>query len=268
MKKKKNTETAQYGAAEIKQAYFKNFRRGLEFAVVLHVVVLTGYLGISYFNDLNAADIKDKPKVIRKVDLSDISIPPSTNDNDKTIPKPDQEIVKPVKDLGALIPQPVAKDKADEMTIKTQKQLDEINTQVSREGDSVKYVADIGNNNITVMDDHVIKNSRDTRHDNPDVNYNSFEVEVVPECVNLGAVKNSMVYPQVAVESGIQGIVSIRVLVGTDGHVIQTGKITGPEVFYDEVREKAMNLEFTSGLQNGKAVKVWMTVPFSFTLKN
>jgi protein TonB len=77
-----------------------------------------------------------------------------------------------------------------------------------------------------------------------------------------------MVYPMVAIESNIEGRVTIKVLVGPDGHVIQTGALTGPEVFYDEVRDKAKNLEFTSGLQNGKAVKVWMTVPFNFKLKD
>jgi protein TonB len=193
--------------------------------------------------------------------------PPSVNDNDKQIPREEQEIVKPMKQIDALIPEPVAREKAEQMTIKTQEQLDKINTDVSREGDSIKYVADNGNsNNIT---EHINKNDiKVTHNDNPEVTYKSFEVEVVPECVNLDAVKHSIVYPQVAVEANIEGRVSIKVLVSPDGHVIQTGAMTGPEVFYDEVRDKAKSLEFTSGLQNGKAVKVWMTVPFSFKLKD
>jgi len=268
MKKQKNTESPQYGAAEIKQVYQRNFRRGLEYAVILHVFLLSGYFGLSYLNNLNASDFKDKHRDIVIINVSDLDIPPSTDENEKQIPKPEQDIVKPVKDLGALIPDPVAKDRADVMTVKTQEQLDSIGTQVSRMGDSLKYVADNGNNNIVINDNINNNDIKITHNDNPDKNYNSFEVEVIPECVNLDAVKNSIVYPQIAVESNIQGRVSIKVLVGPDGHVIQTGTITGPEVFYDEVREKARGLEFTSGLQNGKAVKVWMTVPFNFKLKD
>lgn len=264
MKTKKNTETTQYGAAEIKQVYQSNFRKGLEYAVILHVVLVCSYLLISYVNNLNAAVIKNEPYHPREVNISE---PPSVNENDNQVPRQEQEIVKPIKEMGALIPEPVAKEKAEQMTIKTQEQLDKINTDVSREGDSVKYVADNGNSNNII--EHINKNDiKVTHNDNPDIIYKSFEVEVVPECVNLDAIKNSMVYPIVAIESNIEGRVSIKVLVGPDGHVIQTGALTGPEVFYDEVRDKAKNLEFTSGLQNGKAVKVWMTVPFNFKLKD
>ena len=77
-----------------------------------------------------------------------------------------------------------------------------------------------------------------------------------------------MSYPEVAREAGVEGKVSIKVLVGTDGSVIKVGSLSGPEQFYDEVSNKSMNLQFTPGLQNGKPVKVWVTVPFNFKLKN
>ena len=75
-----------------------------------------------------------------------------------------------------------------------------------------------------------------------------------------------MQYPSVARESGIEGRVTVKVLVGPDGNVIKIGSVSGPDVFADEVREKSMNLQFTPGLQNGKPVKVWVTVPFNFKL--
>ncbi|HMT10163.1 MAG TPA: energy transducer TonB, partial [Ignavibacteria bacterium] len=59
----------------------------------------------------------------------------------------------------------------------------------------------------------------------------------------------------------------VKVLVGPDGHVIKVGSINGPDVFRDEVSSKSMQLEFTPGLQNGKPVKVWVSVPFIFRLK-
>jgi protein TonB len=77
-----------------------------------------------------------------------------------------------------------------------------------------------------------------------------------------------MIYPLIALEAQIEGKVSVKVLVDVDGSVIKTGSFNGPDVFRDEVSQKSMNLRFTPGLQNGKPVKVWVTVPYRFSLKN
>ena len=76
-----------------------------------------------------------------------------------------------------------------------------------------------------------------------------------------------MKYPEIAREAGMEGRVTVKVLVGPDGNVIKVGSVSGPDVFHDEVRDKASDLQFTPGLQNGKPVKVWVTVPFNFKLK-
>ncbi|MEO8665889.1 MAG: energy transducer TonB [Ignavibacteria bacterium] len=96
--------------------------------------------------------------------------------------------------------------------------------------------------------------------------FQQFEVEKAPVAVNLGSVKGSMRYPEIARQSGIEGRVVAKVLVGTDGSVIKVGGISGPEVFRDEVGDKVMNLQFTPALQSGQPVKCWVSVPFSFTL--
>ena len=98
--------------------------------------------------------------------------------------------------------------------------------------------------------------------------YQSFEVEKAPEAVNLEQVRSSMVYPPIALEAQIEGKVTVKVLVSESGSVMKVGSMSGPEAFHSEVREKVMNLQFTPGLQNGKPVKVWVTVPFNFKLKN
>jgi TonB family protein len=258
-------DTLVYGAKELKMNYQKNFRRGLEFALIFHVTVISIYLLISYLNRADADDRKIPTFDITVVDIP-LDAPPPAEDI-KDIPKND-DIVKPQKDLAALDPAPVSKDNAEEMTIKTQDELNNINSQVSHEGDSVHFVS--GDNGSNVIKDNNIKDKTDNIIKPPpgDDSYKSFEVEQPPKCVNLEMVRGMMEYPPLAVESGQEGRVTIRVLVGTDGKVIQVGSITGPEVFYDEVKANARNLEFTIGLQNGKPVKVWMTIPFKFKLKN
>ena len=87
-------------------------------------------------------------------------------------------------------------------------------------------------------------------------------------CVNLQQVRGSIVYPNIAQESGIEGKVTIQVVVGEDGSVVKLGTYSGNEIFKDEVKEKSMSLVFKPGLQNNNPVKVLVTVPFSFKLKN
>ena len=98
--------------------------------------------------------------------------------------------------------------------------------------------------------------------------YQLSEVEKPPECVNLIQVRNSMSYPEIAIKGGIEGRVTVKLLVSEGGNVIKVDSISGPDVFHDEVLSKASNLEFIPGLKNGKPVKVWVTVPFNFKLKN
>ncbi len=267
MKTEKQMENPkEYGAIELKKNYLKNFRRGLEIAITAHVVIICAYLLFSYLNKLNADDNKT-PFFNTHIVNVELDAPPPANDEIKDIPKND-EVVKPVKDLAALDPVPVSKDKAEELTIKTQDELNNITNHVSHEGDSVNYiVTDNGNTNIK---DNIIKDKIDKidKTDNLDKNFQPFEVEKPPVCVNLQMVKSSMEFPLIAIESNQEGRVTVKVLVGPDGNVIQVSSMTGPEVFYDEVKDKARDLEFTPGLQNGKPVKVWVTVPFNFKFKN
>jgi len=96
--------------------------------------------------------------------------------------------------------------------------------------------------------------------------YQQFEVDKPPVAVNLSQVKGSMRYPEIARSSGIEGKVTVKVLVGPDGSVVQIGGFSGPDVFRDEVSSKVMNLQFTPALQQGQPVRCWVSVPFSFTL--
>jgi outer membrane biosynthesis protein TonB len=257
-------DNPKYGAAEMISSYQKNLRRGLEIAVILHVLLFSVYFLINFFNKLEAGDIKDKPP--RIIDL--LPEPPSTNSDETKVIKT-EDLVKLQKEPTALTPEPVARHLADELTTKTQDELDKITANVSHDGDSVKLVYNdnnvnkIDNNKIEHHIDNVIKNDN-----NENRTFQGSEVEVIPECVNFAQVRSSMVYPTVAIEAGIEGKVTVKVLVGTDGKTVKIGSITGPEIFYDEVRDKSMNLEFTPGLQGNKAVKVWMYIPFNFKLKN
>ncbi len=74
-------------------------------------------------------------------------------------------------------------------------------------------------------------------------------------------------YPELALKASITGKVFVTVLVNKDGKVERVGKITGPEVFHEAAISAAMQWEFTPAIQNDRPVRVWVSLPFTFTLE-
>lgn len=71
--------------------------------------------------------------------MSDLEPPPSATDEEEPPPpKLEEPPVAPPKDLTALTPEPVAKEKAEEQTIKAQQELEEIKAPVGN-NDSGKF---------------------------------------------------------------------------------------------------------------------------------
>lgn len=97
--------------------------------------------------------------------------------------------------------------------------------------------------------------------------FDTVKAEVAPVCLNISEVIKIIKYPPEAVKDSAEGRVIVKCLVGKDGNVEKTGKISGPEIFFPEVKRVAMFLKFTPGLVNNYPVKVWVTVPFNFKLK-
>lgn len=250
-----------YGATELKKTYQKFLRKGLIFAVLIHGFIIGTYLFANYISKLE--DSKNKDIQQRIINVTDLEPPPSATDEEEPPPpKIEEPPVAPPKDLSALTPEPVAKEKAEEQTIKTQQELEDIKGPVGNDTGKFQFSGKIK------VEEKKIEEKIEKKENTEKSTYQSFEVEKAPECVNLSQVRASMKYPEVAREAGMEGRVTVKVLVNESGSVIKIGSVSGPDVFHDEVRDKAMDLQFTPGLQNGKPVKVWVTVPFNFKLKN
>ena len=252
-----------YGATELKKTYQKFLQRGLVFAILIHGFIIGTYLFANYISKMEEQKKSDIQQ--RIINVSDLEPPPSATDEEEPPPpKIEEPPVAPPKDLTALTPEPVAKEKAEEQTIKTQQELEEIKAPVGN-NDSGKFQY---TGNVKVEEKKIEeKIEKKEKVVEEKTVFQSFEVEKAPECVNLSQVRSSMKYPEIAREAGMEGRVTVKVLVGPDGNVIKVGSVNGPDVFHDEVRDKAGDLQFTPGLQNGKPVKVWVSVPFNFKLK-
>ena len=255
-----------YGAIELKTFYQKYLRRGLEYALIAHIVIIGAYMLANYISKLKAQELVKQQSQQRIINLTDLEPPPSATEDETPPPKQIEQIKEaPPKDLQAMTPQPVAKEKAEEQTIKTQAELESIKTPVSTFGDTGKFTY---TGTVKVEEKKVEEKIEKKEKDVVKETFQSYEVEIPPECLNLEEVRSSMSYPSQARDLGKEGKVLVKVLVGPDGTVIKIGSMTGEEMFYDEVSAKARNLVFKPGIQNGKAVKVWVSVPFNFKLKN
>ena len=257
------------GMLDTKKYYRRSFAIGIMFSVFLHIAFIGVFIFASIVNSDDSA--AEEKTTLREINIVELPPPPVTQDEEILLPPvepPKSENVTslPKKDMKALVPEPVRKEKAEEQTVKTQQELDEINTPVSKDGDTsgFEYTGEIG-----YVEEEKIKEKIEEEKVVPETEnktYDSFEVEKAPDAVNLSQVKSSIDYPEIAIQAGIEGRVTVKVLVNKQGRVIDIGKLTGPVIFHDEVEEKVRKLQFTPGLQNGKPVRVWVTVPFNFEL--
>jgi TonB family protein len=259
-------EKMKYGAPELLKNYKKFITMGLLFTFILLAVGMTAY-GLSII--IQMEQNKTKTGGLTTVELQQ----QQSDTKDDTPPPPDlpTEKVAALKDDAALVPEPVAKERADTTKFKTQAELDKIKTVVSSEGDinadpTKEFSGDLKSSDKEKIEKEKTKDIKETKVEKKV--YQQFEVEKAPVAVNLGSVRGSMKYPEIAKANNIEGNVVVKVLVGPDGTVQSIGGISGPDVFYDEVKSKVMNLTFTPALQNGKPVSCWVSVPFKFTLQN
>lgn len=76
-------------------------------------------------------------------------------------------------------------------------------------------------------------------------------------------------YPQIAREREMKGTVIIKVLLRTDGTVDQAeiAKSTGYPILDNAALEAARKWTFTPAMQRNKPVRVWVSIPFTFTLE-
>lgn len=248
-----------YGAPELKKLYQKFLTRGLIIAIIAHLVLVGSYVGAMYINKVKAEEQKNMQDKV--FNINDLDMPPPIDEVPPDIPK---DVA--LKDLSALTPEPVAKKLVtEEVKLKSQKELEEVKLPVASTGtDDPSKV----NPNATVgkIEEKKVEEKVEKKEEKKKEVFQQFEVEKAPVAVNLGAIKSSMRYPEIARQSGIEGRVVAKVLVGTDGSVIKVGGISGPEVFHDEVSDKVMGLTFDPAMQGGQKVKCWVSVPFSFTL--
>ncbi len=96
--------------------------------------------------------------------------------------------------------------------------------------------------------------------------------EVDPSFFNLSAfIQKRLVYPQTAIEAGLQGKCYLKFVVNIDGSVSNVSVVRGvpdcPECDREAVRVIRQMKDWKPGVNEGKQVRSWMQLPINFTLQ-
>ena len=93
------------------------------------------------------------------------------------------------------------------------------------------------------------------------------DVEKYPE-VDLESIQKNVVYPQMAINIGLEGTVVIRVLIDANGKPARTSVFNSDSPMLEKAATAAvLKATFTPAIQNGKAVACWVNIPIRFKLR-
>lgn len=234
-----------YGRSELKRVFQRNYVKGLVISAVLHGVAIGSY----YAAQVIGSDEDDIPTVsVRIVKYSDLGPPPSIS---AAPPPPAVGVTAAVKpSIGTPVPVPDAEVSA-EQTLATQAELSNAPSPATEFGE-------LGGD-VKISQDIVIDPGDDPSMDA------FIPVEKQPQIVKRVIPK----YPDMALRAGLEGTVWVKILVDKDGIPKKAVVIKSTaELFNDSAVNAAMSFVFTPAVMNNGPVKVWVSIPFKFTLKD
>jgi protein TonB len=233
-----------YGRQELRKVLQRNYLKGLAVSVFLHTLILSSYYLVAY---LGAEE--EIPTVrVRVFKYSELGPPPSLNPvhvppavGVAAVAKPSVGMPVPVPDAEVSPEQTIATQ--EEMSMNPSPALEELSS-----GEQFEVTGDI------VIDGD----------DEPGMD-EFIPVEKPPQIVR----KAMPEYPEMAVRAGLEGVVWVKILVDKEGKPQKAVVIkSSAELFNDPAIAAAMQFLFTPAVMNQGPVKVWVSIPFRFQLKD
>jgi len=252
--KKRNQE---YGAFELRKDSSRRHRVGIIAALVILVLVI--FVPILYKQIIE----KVKDRNVEVTTLSNIEI-------EKKVEKPKDIIIEkpapPLKSSIKFTPPVIKPDEEvqEDEEIKTQEEL--INTDVNISVADVKGTDEENGQDIGDLNNMIV--GEDTTSTPYAV------VEQMPEFPGGEAalqryLHNSVKYPNIAMENGIQGKVYVGFVVERNGSISNVRIARGVDASLDKEAMRVVRLmpKWIPGKQNGEPVRVSFTAPINFVLE-
>ena len=225
-----------YGAPELKEVARKYLVRALGAASAAWLVLFLLSMGTSA---LLSHRTKETSVVV--VPYREMAAPPPLTQD---APPPQVAIAQPVAPptVGVAVPVPDA-EAPPEQTIASQEEIAQVTPGVDAgKGDLV--VAPPSDDQLPQFGEYVY-------------------VEELPEAIT----KVPPLYPDIAREAGVDGVVLVQALVGKDGHVKDVRVVKPIPMLDDAAITAVKQWVFKPALSNNKPVAVWVAVPVRFSLQ-
>jgi protein TonB len=218
----------------------KEFSRWLSWSNVICIGIGGAiFLGWYFYSHVNKGDVV--PRNVQIVKFTELGVPPSIQKESAPQVNVAEAIVPPT--IG--VPEPVPDAEATESTIASQTEMSDALAPIT-----ASDMAGGSGDSLVV-----------------DTNKEPAPGEFVPfdELPVLLSVQPP-VYPEMVREAGIDGTVTVQVLVGKDGKVKQAQAVDGPDPLRASGVASARTAIFKPALQGTSPVEVWVMVPITFQL--
>ena len=261
-------EKVRYGAAELKAVYNRNLGRAFAIALGLHALLIALYFG--GLRMAEAGSESDKKLGINKTKLINIAPPPEPP---QAAPPPPPPMIPPelmsgggdgggvAARAGNPIPVPDAVIAPDVQDFATTAEISVADADGGTGGGFGPSDGDVGLGTVDLPAEVDVKNTE--AEPAPD--------EFIPLAqepnTDMADLQKRVIYPEIAKKNGIEGRISVRVLVDERGKPVKYIIDHSDNKMLEDAAVKAvMASEFTPGIQNDVAVKAWVSVPVVFKL--
>jgi protein TonB len=233
-----------YGSVELKHFAQRYLGRALILAMAFHVAAIGTGWGIAA---LKRRPESAAPRVVRFRTIADLGAPPPLT---RAAEAPQIAIPEPAGPQPSVgVPEPVPDEQVSEQTtIATQQELAEMIPSSPFTGEG------------SAGDSLVIEGSDDEYLPSPD---EFVAVEEMPVLVSMP----QPIYPDMARQAELEGVVLVRALVGKDGAVKDAKIAKSIPLLDEEARNAVMKAVFKPAIQANKPVAVWVAIPIRFKLK-
>ncbi len=252
----------EYGAYLLRKNYVKHTLR----ALIIAVSAVGIGIAIPFVKAYIEAKLEGLTRQKKKTVVTELMEPPPIDKKNEPPPPPVEQPPPPPQraQIKFVPPQVVKEEEAKKeetiANIDTLMKVDPGTRDVEGDPNAIPDIGDIdgtGTQPVEVVE----------KEDDPDPTA-FVAVEKEPQPTNIDDIKRRIGYPPLAKEAGIQGKVIVRVLVGKNGKYEKHIVLKSPHKMLTEAVEKELpSLEFTPGIQAGKPIKVWVTIPFDFQLR-
>jgi TonB family protein len=217
----------------------REFSRWLTWSNVI-CIGIGGALFVGWYLYSHANKEDAVPRNVQIVKFTELGVPPSIQKESAPQVNVAENITPPT--IG--VPEPVPDAEATESTIASQSEMSDALAPIT--------ASEMGNGNDSLV--------VDTDHAPGPGEFVPFDE--LPVLLSV----QPPVYPEMVREAGIDGTVTVQVLVGKDGKVKQAQAIDGPDPLRAPGVASARTAIFKPALQGTSPVEVWVMVPITFQL--